>query len=360
MGKYYPKKKTNPNEEKRTVADVMIDTFLRDVDSTGQMPWQRPYERYNAFNYFTKKPYRGINRLILPAGEYMTKNQVSRYNIEKGYVFQNGSSWEKTPEAFIMQKGIEWLPVVYYSRKEYPASVEEIQELFPGYERTGKKTYIGTGKGWVWFEVQDGFKKQKTILKYFSVADRRHFRNEKGEMLPSRITTGEVVITKQEPLKVFLNYVDREGIKVDMTGNGRTPCYIPMFDQVVLNPLQKNEDTWFSTAFHELGHSTGHKSRLNRDLSGPQGSDEYAVEECVAEICASLCCAETGIHDFKTSSSLTYDNSIAYVQSWKKRVKDWGGRFIYIVSEADKAFDYICGADSNSEDEEGGEIDSEE
>ena len=33
----------------------------------------------------------------------------------------------------------------------------------------------------------------------------------------------------------------------------------------------------------------------------------------------------------------------AYVQSWKKRIKDWGKEFIYIVSQADKAFNYICG-----------------
>ncbi len=36
------------------------------------MPWQKPYTQYNAFNYFTLKAYRGINRLILPFGEYLT------------------------------------------------------------------------------------------------------------------------------------------------------------------------------------------------------------------------------------------------------------------------------------------------
>ena len=83
----------------------------------------------------------------------------------------------------------------------------------------------------------------------------------------------------------------------------------------------------------------------------------YAVEECIAEITACLCCAETGISDFETSCSEEYDNSVSYVQAWKKRVKDWGKDFIYIVSQADKAFNMICGApDSVALDEDGQEI----
>ena len=59
-------------EEKKSVAQIVIDNFLKDVDERGSMPWQRPYERYESFNYFSKKAYRGINRLILPGGEYLS------------------------------------------------------------------------------------------------------------------------------------------------------------------------------------------------------------------------------------------------------------------------------------------------
>lgn len=52
---------------------------------------------------------------------------------------------------------------------------------------------------------------------------------------------------------------------------------------------------WHRTALHELGHASGHSSRLNRDLSGSFGSRKYAFEELVAEINAAFCCAALGI-----------------------------------------------------------------
>lgn len=82
------------------VADVILDRFLKDVEETNTMPWQRPYSQYNAFNYFTLQPYSGINRLMLPFGEYMTANQIDSYNKSKN-------------EDYRFQKGIVWYPVVF-------------------------------------------------------------------------------------------------------------------------------------------------------------------------------------------------------------------------------------------------------
>lgn len=126
---------------------------------------------------------------------------------------------------------------------------------------------------------------------------------------------------------------------------GCVPCYIPILDKVEINPLSKTEDGYFSTLFHELAHSTGSKKRLNRDgvVKGglPKTKSDYAVEECIAEITAHLCCSECNIQSFKTSGTAEYDNNIAYVQHWKQRIEDWGKEFMYIVSQADKAFSYI-------------------
>lgn len=344
-------------EGKRTVADIIIDRFLKDVEEKGTMPWQRPYERYNAFNYFTKQPYRGINRLILPFGEYMTKNQITQYNIDKGYVVldDKGRVKEIKPEAYRFQKGIMWFPVVFFKTDEKPSSKKEIEGLFPDftdYTYKGQSEYIGREGAWNYYLYEKGFCKVRNVLRYYEVADRTFFRNEKGECPPSRIETGEVIITKQNPKTVFNNYIARTGIKLDSNYKG-TPCYIPMFDMIKLNPHTRSEDEWFSCAFHEAGHSTGASNRLNRVGvtkvdSGDKNSEVYAKEEVIAEICACLCCAETGIYDFNTSGTGAYDNNIAYVKSWKTRIKDWGKDFIYIVSQADKAFNYIC---SNPDDE---------
>lgn len=338
--------------KKKSVSDIIIDRFLKDVEEKGTMPWQRPYERYDSFNYFTQIPYRGINRLLLPFGEYMTKNQVFQYNKSHGYLKYDGDKFiGMTDDALRFVKGIQWCPVVFFKKDVKNSSLEEIADVFPervsSIDMTDIGRYIGREGGWTYRVGKQGIIKERNILRYYEVADRHFFQNARGECLPSRIETGEIEITKQKPDKVFWDYIEREGIKVDKEYRGGVPCYIPKLDMIRLNPLMSDEDSWFATAFHEAGHSTGAKGRLNRegivDDSIEHGSDRYAKEEVVAEICACLCCAETGIYDFKTSGMAEYDNNIAYVQSWKKRIKDWGSSFIYLVSQADKAFNYICG-----------------
>lgn len=350
-------------EKKKTAVDILIEAFLKDVDERGTMPWQRPYERYNAFNWYTKKVYRGFNRLLLPFGEYLTKNQITKYNVEKGYIKldENGRLKDITPQAYYMQKGIKWLPVVFFKVDKKSSSREEIAENFPDFDKfnSDEIAYAGRKNGYLYYVEKGKCIKSRNILRYYDVADRKHFRNANGDYLPSRIETGEVEITKSDAKEVMDNYINLSGVKVDYKNYG-TPCYVPDWDLVRLNPLTKSEDAWFSTAFHELAHSTGAASRLNRKgVVSPSVMREstYAVEECIAEIAACLCCAETGISDFETSCSEEYDNSVSYVQAWKKRVKDWGKDFIYIVSQADKAFNMICGApDSVALDEDGQEI----
>lgn len=340
--------------ERKTVSDIIIDRFLSDVDTMGTMPWQRPYERYNAFNYFTKQPYRGINRLLLPFGEYITKNQINQYNKDKGYIELDEKGRVKSikPEAYRFQKGILWFPVVFFKKDVKSVSKDEIEEKFPDF-KGGLAEYIGREGIWTYYVDGNGvYFKVHNILRYYEVADRRFFKNANGECLPSRIESGEMEIVKQDAKRVIDSYVKRSGINIIYDYAG-TPCYIPMIDTVNLNPHIKSEDAWFSTAFHELAHSTGAKGRLNREGitgkdSGSKYTDTYAKEECIAEIAACLCCAETGVYSFETSGTSEYINNVAYVQSWKQRVKDWGKDFIYIVSQADKAFNYICGEPDDS------------
>ena len=348
------KKATNGNDEhKKTAVEVVIERFLKDVDEKGSMAWQRPYERYDSFNYFTKKHYMGINRLLLPFGEYMTANQIKQYNIDKGYmtVGEDGK-YVITDEAFKFQKGIEWYPVVFFKRQTKEVTEEEANDAIeggctlPDNADDGYSHFLGRDKrGYSYLYKEGVITRQKNILRYFMVADRKWFKNARGECLPSRIDTGEVKIVLSDPNRVIEDYVARSGVKVDKE-YADVPCYIPALDEVKLNPYHKSANTWYATAFHEFAHSTGAKGRLNREgIVTPStfGSDKYAKEECVAEICAYLCCAETGVYDFETSQMKEYENNLAYVQHWKQKIKDWGSNFIYIVSQADKAFAMICG-----------------
>lgn len=119
--------------------------------------------------------------------------------------------------------------------------------------------------------------------------------------------------------------------------------YSPLSDSVTvpeLNQFDKPED-FYATLFHELGHSTGHETRLNRDLKNHAGfgSHEYSKEELVAEFCASYLCGVSGIEN------RTLENQASYINGWLTILKDQKQRkwLPWAASQAQKAADYIQG-----------------
>jgi antirestriction protein ArdC len=100
-------------------------------------------------------------------------------------------------------------------------------------------------------------------------------------------------------------------------------------------------ELFYATLFHELGHSTGHETRLNRDLNNHQGfgSHEYSKEELVAEFCASYLCGIAGIEN------RTIENQAAYINCWLTILKDQKQKkwLTWAASQAQKAADYIQG-----------------
>jgi antirestriction protein ArdC len=92
---------------------------------------------------------------------------------------------------------------------------------------------------------------------------------------------------------------------------------------------------WHRTALHELGHASGHASRLNRDLSGSFGSHKYAFEELVAEINAAFCCAALGI--------VPTVRHVDYLGSWLEVLRSDNRAIVRAASLASKAADYLLG-----------------
>src|SRR6185295_11583145 len=99
----------------------------------------------------------------------------------------------------------------------------------------------------------------------------------------------------------------------------------------------RTSEDYYSVLFHELTHSTGHESRLNRKgVSGSDGewsafgSTPYAKEELVAEMGAAFLCGQAGI------AERTLDNSAAYVASWLQRLKDDHRLVVHAAAQAQK------------------------
>ena len=90
---------------------------------------------------------------------------------------------------------------------------------------------------------------------------------------------------------------------------------------------------WYRTALHELGHWTGHGSRLDRDQKGGFGSEAYAKEELVAEMAAAFTCASLGIAPTVRHSD--------YIASWLSVLRDDEKAIFRAASQASKASDYL-------------------
>lgn len=97
----------------------------------------------------------------------------------------------------------------------------------------------------------------------------------------------------------------------------------------------KNAAHFYSTAFHELGHWTGHKLRLARDLRHRFGEKAYAAEELVAELCSAFLCAE-----FSIDGDLRH---AGYIENWIGLLKTETRAFFTACSKAQAAADYLRG-----------------
>lgn len=104
-------------------------------------------------------------------------------------------------------------------------------------------------------------------------------------------------------------------------------------------------DGFYATALHELGHWTGHHSRLNRDLLHPFGSEAYAKEELRAEIASLMLGEQLGIgHD--------PGQHVAYIASWIKALKEDPREIFRVAADAEKITKYLRGREMLQEKQE--------
>ena len=130
--------------------------------------------------------------------------------------------------------------------------------------------------------------------------------------------------------------------KIAIRYGGNEADYSPIADMIQLpyrEQFQKNQAEFYSTAFHEIVHSTGAKHRLAR-LNGTAffGNEEYSKEELVAEIGASGMLNLLGIETPKS-----FKNSVAYIQSWIKALRNDTRMIVSASAKADKSIAFILG-----------------
>ncbi|WP_028745404.1 ArdC family protein [Rhizobium mesoamericanum] len=124
---------------------------------------------------------------------------------------------------------------------------------------------------------------------------------------------------------------------IDFRIGGNRAFYVPALDYVQVPPPQAYFEpiNWHRTALHELGHATGHPSRLGRDMDGSFGSKKYAFEELVAEMNAAFCCASLGIVPTVRHAD--------YIGSWLEVLREDNRAIVRAASQASKAANWLLG-----------------
>ena len=265
----------------------------------GVAPWRKPWVSVanGPKNAVTGKLYRGINVLMLMLDGYTD----SRWLTFKQAKDLGGS----------VTKGQKGTPVVFWNWVERE-------------------------------EERDGVTVTKRVpfLRYYTVfnVEQCEGLKLKPEEIPEPLNDGQRI----EVAEAIVNGY-RNAPKIKNTDHA---VYYPLTDQIGIPPVKRfvSKDAYYATLFHELTHSTGHSSRLNRLEPATFGSDKYAKEELVAEIGAAFLCNLCGIDS-------TLDQNAAYLSGWLKVLKADSKLILTAAGAAQRAVDYIIGDDEETEEE---------
>ena len=142
----------------------------------------------------------------------------------------------------------------------------------------------------------------------------------------------------EEAQQIADNYLSREAIELK---TGGAAYYTPSEDTITVpKPERFNSiESYYTTLFHECGHSTGHEKRLNRKDSKSAihfGDTKYAKEELAAEMTSAFLSAQSGVH-----SEVEDKQRVAYIQSWLKALRDDKKLVVIAAAQAQKAAEYI-------------------
>ena len=300
--------KTNKND---VVYQILTDRVTEALKS-GIIPWERPwFGTSGAWGRTSKgKPYSILNQLCLPeGGEYITFNQMQA---EGGH----------------LKEGAKSSIICFFklNKKEFVG-----EDGSPILDKDGNPEY----KTWATLKYYRVFNIKDTDLK-----QRYHRIEDMGISERQRNKKADAIIK---------NYLEREGITLHQDKQRGEAFYLPSDDSITL-PLKKqfkDKALYYNTCFHEITHSTGASTRLNREVKNLFGSAAYAREELVAELGAATMLHRRGIFTKRAET-----NSAAYIQNWLGALENDIKLIAWAAVRAQKAADFIDPLPSEFIDEE--------
>lgn len=288
-------KRSSKSGDKKDIYKIVTDNIIAALES-GVAPWRKPWR--SARNLVTGKEYRGYNAVSLGFSEFESPYwlTIKQANDLGGLVIAGSKSRS----------------VVFW------------------------KWWIDGEKDPVTGEVEplpDG-KKHCTSF-YFNVFNIEQTQGIPADAIPQVIKTEGTIEECERIVGGFANHpVIHHG--------GSVACYSPLRDRVDMPKIATFDrlTAYYSTLFHELTHSTGHKSRLGRfegmKILAKFGSEDYSKEELIAEFGAAMLCGMAGIYEEQGQSA-------AYIENWLKVLKNDRHLLVDAAQAAQKAADHILG-----------------
>lgn len=278
--------------------EILVENLISLMEK-GAAPWRKDWDPIQSThrNFVSGHAYRGGNIILLTMGMYIG-----------GYSSPLWCGFHQAKTAKLkVKKGVKSTRIL----KPMPVTTET--ELPDG--QIEQASFVRYSIVPVFnIDDMDGDDKQKFIDKHMESVDtpkRDHERLEAAEQILS-------------PWPVGIDY------------GQYSPCYVSTIDRIKMPSIEKfhSREGYYATRAHEMLHSTGHKSRLDRDLGGKFGSKRYAKEELVAELGAVLLCNRLQI-------STQFENHSAYLSSWIEVLKEEPKFLLQALTYARKGADLI-------------------
>lgn len=292
------------------VYQVITDRILQLLDA-GVAPWRKAWSGGASgmpTNLISGKPYRGVNVWLLAARGYaspywLTFKQAKRIG---GHV----------------RKGEKSTPVVFW--KKYQSKGEPDPQ-----------------------NPDDDGKRTRLVLRYYNVFNVAQCEIPEAK-LPADATpdAGDDFDPIESAAAIVEGWTDCPPIR---HGGGRA-CYSPVLDTISMPDAGAFDppEEYYSTLYHEMGHATGHASRLGRldeSIDLRFGSHDYSREELVAEMTAAYLSGVAGIEQ------ATIENSAAYIAGWRRKLQGDPKCVVIAAAQAQKAADMILGATFESKED---------
>ncbi len=279
----------------------VTDKILRLLES-GTVPWHKPWSVPGGEpqNLASRKPYRGINPFLLNLAPYASPFWLTYRQAQKlGGQVRGG------------EKGSPiWFWKLWHRRDQDPGRR-------PG-EVSSRDRSIPILRRYTVFNVEqcDGLGRHVPELP----------GDERTEW--QRMEAAEAIVEAM-PSRPRIEH------------GRRGAFYRPADDLVGMPDRDRFEvgEKYYSTLYHELIHSTGHASRLERKGAMPSrfGSPTYSREELVAEMGAAFLSGRAGVEH------ATLEASAAYLEHWTRKLKGDSKLAVQAAGAAQKAADFILG-----------------